>query len=263
MRKGYAINANFFSKVDTQDTAYFLGLLYADGTIYASKSNYKVSLRLKDPEPLHLFVKVLESESPVKPYGKNMYEAVVCNKQLVSNLIELGCVPRKSKVIRFPSLDDNLIQHFVRGYFDGDGSVGFNKSGNPFVSIAGNQEFLIGLGEELKEFVGIDSYLYPNKKTCQLQVRAWDDVALVLDWMYSEASFYIVRKAKIYLEFIKRYANYKQYREDARGIHFSKDLLMELYHKHKTWTRVAEVVGYSYDHLKVYRRSLGLTNYKG
>lgn len=40
------------------------------------------------------------------------------------DLCKHGCVPNKSLILTFPrTIPDNLIHHFIRGYFDGDGSV--------------------------------------------------------------------------------------------------------------------------------------------
>ena len=263
MRKGYAVDAEFFSRIDSQEKAYFLGLLYADGTIYSSKGNYKVSLVMKDRDIVWSFRKYLGSEAPVKEYKKGLYEVHICNKKIVEDLVALGCTPRKAKTITLPSLSSRFVSHFVRGYFDGDGSVGFRKTGNSFVSIAGNETFILQLGRVIYDNTGVTPHVYPNDKTCQLIIRAWDGVVDVLDWFYTEARVFLNRKYNIYQEVLYRYENYKQYREDSRGIHFSKEFLVEMYKKYKTWTKVAEVIGYSYDHLKVYRRSLGLTNYKG
>jgi len=63
-------------------------------------------------------------------------------------LIKLGCVPNKSLILKFPSLDifsnKSLIYPFIRGYFDGDGSI-FESKNNFYISISGNNDFLQGL----------------------------------------------------------------------------------------------------------------------
>ena len=63
-----------------------------------------------------------------------------------NRLIELGCVPQKSLILRFPSLtifsSVNLIRHFVRGYVDGDGSLSYTTTGRLVIYIIGTKEFL-------------------------------------------------------------------------------------------------------------------------
>lgn len=46
-----------------------------------------------------------------------------------ADLISHGCIPQKSLILKFPEISKELIPHFIRGYFDGDGSVGiYNNS---------------------------------------------------------------------------------------------------------------------------------------
>ena len=47
---------------------------------------------------------------------------------MFNDLIKQGCIPNKSLVLTFPNkhqVPENLINHFIRGYFDGDGSINY------------------------------------------------------------------------------------------------------------------------------------------
>ena len=47
---------------------------------------------------------------------------------MANDLINLGCIPNKSLILLPPKLKDEFISHFIRGYFDGDGSIGKYKN---------------------------------------------------------------------------------------------------------------------------------------
>lgn len=267
MNKKYGVDDTFFEEINTEEKAYFLGLLFADGSVSNKKSRYVISLSLKDRELVELFGKTLKSGAEVKTYlteSSTMHTIVVCNKRLVTQLVGYGCESPKARNIRLPKLTYEMTRHFIRGYFDGDGSLSFNKSGNPTFNIASNINFIIDLARWVEENLGISPYVNPGPvgKTCLLNIRNWDEAVRITDWLYTRSTVYLKRKEALYQDLKKRYKNYLSYREDCRGIRYSRQFLVNLYHNCGTWKKVAEVLGYHPDHLKVYRRTLGLTNYK-
>ena len=82
----------------------------------------------------------------------------VTNKHLHTNLSILGCTPRKSLILQFPKdsifkeskqySKKELIRHFIRGYFDGDGCISFTYANkfhtkySPIALIVGTEKFL-------------------------------------------------------------------------------------------------------------------------
>ena len=113
-----------------------MGFLYADGGVTAKNNKYILALSLstKDIEHLEKFKKNLNSTNPIrtKPgsgYLPNTYYVALelYSKKLVTDLINVGCYPNKSLTLKFPNTnyfnDPSLIRHFIRGYFDGDGSA--------------------------------------------------------------------------------------------------------------------------------------------
>ena len=132
MIRTYSVNENYFDKIDSEDKAYFLGLLYADGYNYTARKNNHFSLSLADEDVLLLFKKAIDSEHLIykiksrSERHSQQYRLQINSKKLCERLTQLGCVQNKGRVLTFPSTDDlptNLIPHFVRGYFDGDGSA--------------------------------------------------------------------------------------------------------------------------------------------
>lgn len=133
----YYCNYDFFEKIDSEEKAYWLGFLYADGCIVENKG---VNLLLAGYEKDHLekYKKSLESDHPIEERydtirDKNRPERIQHNVKvrinslkIVKDLADKGCLPRKSLTLEFPTKEqvpNDLIHHFVRGFFDGDGSV--------------------------------------------------------------------------------------------------------------------------------------------
>ena len=144
------MNENFFDEIDNEEKSYWLGFLYADGSISSSQNGIELSLKSSDIHHLKKFSKSLDFQN------KHIYQDDIrcrlnfCNKHMHNKLIELGCTPKKSLTLVFPTAEQvplDLIHHFVRGYIDGDGSVmvGLNHRGErvqPRLSILGTESFL-------------------------------------------------------------------------------------------------------------------------
>ena len=116
-------NENFFNKIDTEEKAYWLGFLYADGCVHDKPNSQKlITLVVKDKEVVEKFIKAIDGTFTVKKYSDN-YGVYLTSKIMFNDLCKLGCVPRKSLILTFPIINKELIHHFIRGYFDGDGTV--------------------------------------------------------------------------------------------------------------------------------------------
>ena len=152
------INENFFKKINTQETAYILGLLYADGWI-ENNHTFGIELLEHDKDILERIKSAMHSEQKLYPRiqkinNKLKYVFRVHRSCMVQDLICLGCTERKSLTLKFPNkniVPDELMSHFIRGYFDGDGCVSYKKKYRktinatiyiPIVSIVGTEAFL-------------------------------------------------------------------------------------------------------------------------
>lgn len=118
---------NYFENIDSIEKSYWLGYLYADG--YVNNSNMKLVLTTseKDIEVLNHFADcVLVDKNKIKKRihktGHISYSLIIFSKQMCKNLIESGCLNKKSFIIRLPELkDEEFYSAFLLGYYDGDG----------------------------------------------------------------------------------------------------------------------------------------------
>lgn len=144
--------------------AYVLGFWYADGHMRYSKS-YRIYFTSKDIEHLLLIRNLLSSSSPVVSSESKFPTLVVRSKKLYKDLENLGGIPRKSIAMCFPKIPEMYLQDFIRGYFDGDGSVykikyKSTKNGSIRSEIrsnftCGNREFLENINTILNNKLGV------------------------------------------------------------------------------------------------------------
>lgn len=133
---------NEFQVIDSQDKAYLLGMLYADGNVSISKRKdkegaiYKTTLVLDNNDILLL--EAIKETFPIfhtYPFNNGKSTEIRNNsKQCYFDLVNNGCLPRKSFENRYnlhiPPIPNELIPHFIRGYFDGDGGCTLSFSSN-------------------------------------------------------------------------------------------------------------------------------------
>lgn len=145
-----------FDNIDTEEKAYWLGFLYADGYVSSTVNTVEVSLKADDIDHLHKFKEFLHLQKNIEIgqvtcLGKKFSRCrvSVTDKHFHDRLVELGCTPKKSLTLTFPPLNifskEDLVIHFIRGYIDGDGCLTYTSTGRLVISIIGTFEFLGGI----------------------------------------------------------------------------------------------------------------------
>lgn len=212
----YHFNEHYFDQVDSQDKAYILGLLWADGHNRVDKGSVILELQEDDRLLLEKINSATENERPLRmvalneknPSWKNQYNLLWQSKHLSNILNKYGMCQRKSLVLEFPIwLDKNLYSHFVRGYVDGDGCVCYMKHNRKIqVSMTGTRMFLEYV-QKICESIGVKSYISHDKRAneviCQLSIVSNMCSATFLDWMYKDANLKIERKYDKYQQFLQ------------------------------------------------------------
>lgn len=212
MRK-HIINQTYFNKINNQTKAYWLGYLYADGNVYFGKSKeYRLSLPSKDYEHLVQFNKCLDSEYPIyriqdKKRNTYYYRIEVTSKVLTEALVKQGVVPRKTFIIKFPELRKDLIRHFIRGYFDGDGTIYIKpkKQGYYLGITSGSKQPLLQMKKILRESLKVAFYIYSIKKyhTLSMQGCRTPKLLKVYRYFYKNSSVFLERKRNKFKEILK------------------------------------------------------------
>lgn len=205
----YSLNENYFEQIDSAEKAYIIGLLYADGSVNKKQYNVKITLQEKDKDILDKINNLLGSDRKLNFISKpnersqNYYSLTVSNKKICEQLIKVGVVPNKAFKIRLPNLEDNLIFHFIRGYFDGDGYTNTDKRKKQTgcFALVSNVNFCEDVQNFLKQH-GIGSKIYihstRNLNSAEIRINKFNDIKNIYNLIYSNSTIHINRK---YLKF--------------------------------------------------------------
>lgn len=204
--KKYDMDESIFEKIDSEWKSYYLGLFYADAGLQLN--NVKLSLHEKDKELIDCLNNIIYdgkynlyytkpstflSKSTNKYYNKNgQYSICINRKKVVNDLIKLGCGLRKSLTLKFPSYDiipKHLFNHFLRGYFDGDGCIQFRS-----FHIISSDDFCIRFQKWMMDEMEIESYLKKQQKISRIFVHKQENIKKMYHFLYDNATIFLTRK---------------------------------------------------------------------
>ena len=195
----YTINEDIFSKIDSPDKAYWLGVIYSDG--YITKAEYTnkfgIAVAERDKNWLEKFKQFLNYSGEIKEYetGKTSFvpglpyvRLLIGNNKIVKDLINLGVVENKTKLIKkLPNI--SYLDDFIRGYIDGDGAL---TKKLPHITISGNKEFL----EDIANYFQLPYHLYQDKSIYSLQYNK-NCSEYLEKRLYKNANYYLDRKYEV------------------------------------------------------------------
>jgi hypothetical protein len=143
----YQYRQDAFSVIDTQEKAYWLGFLYADGWVSTKLDKFYLTISDKDEEHLKEYRDFLCPDRPIeRDRSRNSVRVSIVSKRLTQDLVKLGCTPRKSLTLKAPTeemVPKHLVHHFIRGYFDGDGCARLSKKDTRVsVSFVGTEDII-------------------------------------------------------------------------------------------------------------------------
>jgi hypothetical protein len=204
-RRKHFFNFDFFKEINTEEKAYFLGLLYADGYISPNGNQTSISLQEEDVDILEKFKENTgftgNLEYIVRPKPrKNMCKLTFSSKDFATHLKNKGCQNKKSLILKFPSekmVPKNLIKYFILGYFDGDGGVAYGKNKVLRATFTGTKSFLKKVKLFFKENnidFGSISEKTNSKGVFDLQYGSSFPAAKVLSFLYAKSNIFMKRK---------------------------------------------------------------------
>ena len=219
-RYTYHFNEHYFDCIDSQDKAYILGLLWADGHNSIDKGSVILELQEEDKPLLERINDLTENERPLRkvplhdknPAWKNQYRLLWQSKYLSNVLNNYGMYQQKSLVLEFPRwLNEELYPHFIRGYMDGDGCVYCAKQNHRIqVNMIGTRMFLEQV-QKICTSIGVKSYITHDKRAneviCQLLIASNVCSITFLDWVYKDVNLKMERKYNKYQQFLQNINN--------------------------------------------------------
>ena len=202
--------------------AYTLGFFTADGSMTKNKRGaHFIELQITDKDLLYKIRQLLGSNHKITERKRNVrwrntYRLQIGSKEIFSDLLKIGLTPAKSKTVKLPKIPKKYFNCFVRGYFDGDGSVTVscykrkNRNNKKYITIlwgfiSGSRKFLEELRDKLKKiggFRGGNFCYYSGGYRLFFSVK---DSLILYNFMYGDASnnLFLPRKKKIFEKYFK------------------------------------------------------------
>jgi hypothetical protein len=186
----YTFDETFFTCIDSEEKAYILGFIMADGFIESSGRALTITLNKRDADLLEKIKQCLKANIPLAIKGKEkQFRALTfCSKRIVADLAHFSIARNKTKTLKFPDLASRLYSHFLRGYFDGDGHIGYRQC----ALTVGSASFLEGLLNFLWESHGFRPWI--GNRTTYYHLQFNKKQSPFINWLYADARIYLARK---------------------------------------------------------------------
>jgi intein-encoded DNA endonuclease-like protein len=224
-RKEY--NEKYFEQIDSEEKAYFLGLICADGNITNNSEihRYQISLKLhiKDLHILNSFIKSIDGEMCVWFHKhQEIGEVKISGKKIINDIGKLGVIPNKSLVIKYPIIEEKFERHFLRGYFDGDGCIRIstdkrdNSKRGDLRIVSGSMEILNMINQRFRFLFGTSLNKVYGSKNKNYGFIGWagmSDIEKIYYGFYEGSNFFLTRKKLIFDNVIEIIRNKEKYRK--------------------------------------------------
>lgn len=211
----YKVDIDFFKCINTEEKAYILGFICADGHI--SEDRLVITVAEKDLDILEKIRGVMHSNHPIKkikrinPYNKTdrkqltLVELMIGRKELVEPLFNMELSSNKTYTLNgdiLKYIPKYLMRDFLRGYFDGDGNVFFGRrytSGYKYnINVCGNEDFLL---KSFQAYFPSSNRLYKDlySKQCYVwKISSRDKIRDFMHYLYYNSSIFLQRKYNEY-----------------------------------------------------------------
>lgn len=211
------VRDNLFETISNEEDAYWLGFIYADGSIN-DRGRFELSLKSTDVEHLHKFAKYCGFTGKVTIGVAKCNDKIhwrcrmgFGNQALKKKFNNLGVIARKGSTLKFPKFitDPDLIRHFIRGYIDGDGGLGiYHYSRGTCIALyaTGTKDMLTNILFHLPiktkatlRTKNLESNCFHFNIGGRLKAQA------AIDYLYQNSTIYLDRKFEKYNEICRFY----------------------------------------------------------
>lgn len=216
---GSRTNLNWkFESIKNETEAYIMGLIMSDGWV-TSNRQIGIRLNIKDKNVLYKIASYFSENINLKKNG-NFCLFKISSCEAFYNLKKYGITTNKTyDNLRIPEMDEELIRHFIRGYFDGDGTIYVDRSFLIYNICSINEEFLIQIQNVLsnngiyssinkevrkgKKMFVVDHYCQDCKNMYRLFIRRKSELIKFHEFMYDKSTIFMERKYNKYRDNIE------------------------------------------------------------
>lgn len=204
------INSNYFSVIDSEEKAYWLGFLFTDGSVDHYKSTGRIRLQLKkeDKEILEKYRECLQLDCRIiENKQRSLVSVEFTDEQIFNDLSKYGIIPNKTyecKHIPFDKIPSQFLVPFIRSLYDGDGYLTMSEDCSTDVTFG----FTTYYESVVQEFqLAIDNLINKTNHNKNIFTNAWHSnwrgklqVLSILDILYKNSNIHLNRKYQKYLK---------------------------------------------------------------
>lgn len=208
---------SYFEIIDNEEKAYWLGFILADGSIKKDTNSLRIGLSIRDYDHLHRFKKSIKSATHIREYDASLngkkYPScsfTITSKKLINDLNKLNIFANKSKKEKpYLGIPDNLIKHYIRGFFDGDGWISIydrskeNKNQRCEIGFGSSKEMLLYIKEELNKNNIILNKITPFSSIFKITTSNQNEILKFIKYIYKDCSLYLPRKYEKSFDFCR------------------------------------------------------------
>lgn len=212
---------------ENANSFYLLGLYLTDGNLYkGNRTTYQATLKITDYSLLESIRDLISKDKPIcKVKNSNCFKFIINNKPICDWLFKYGCIPNKTKIVKFPNIPEEHYPHLIRGMIDGDGSIAlysyarirFDSASYDLISGVSLILNKWGIANEIFETPWISSVINGQvvKSTTQMYRIAISGLTAykLLKILYKDANLFLDRKKVIADKIFNQYES-KGFSED-------------------------------------------------
>lgn len=213
------LDEHFFQHINSDIKAYFLGLIIADGNVFVSttdnrQASISITLDLEDEYLLNAFKNAVKTNTSVGHDGRGCGQIAVRSDIMAAELAQYGVVPRKSDKTYLPHIDKQYMGGLLRGIFDGDGSIVAKPEPNSTrfvhrIAFCGTHQLMQDIYDYMTQNYLMEMqrtvYDYKDRQLSELHFNCMNDIYLLGELMYQDATVFMKRKHNIYMTFKEHY----------------------------------------------------------
>lgn len=206
----YSFNENYFKEIDSNEKAYWIGFILADGCIKKDNA-FQITLSEQDEKHIQRFIECINGDFKIvkeKRSYDGKYNSVLRIKRVSfsKDLENLGISKNKSTNEKPIEMKDEYIRHFIRGIFDGDGWLNFSEKSREF-GVCSSIEICEYIKDHLDTVLEVHSnkVIKNNSKKdndlYRIRYTRKNDIKKIMDYLYEDTDLYLERKYDKYNNF--------------------------------------------------------------
>ena len=195
-------NRHIFDQIDTQEKAYWLGFILADGYLNTNKHMLRIKLGNKDKHHLEKFIQFLNGSKDMlkseqhNTTGNIQWYVSTYSKEIYNALSKLKIEQAKSGHEQIPPINEKYYRSFIRGLWDGDGFIRENLKG---IGLVGSYECMNFVQQHFKNTLNIKPLkIYEHYNTYKIQYRSTKEaIPKIISYLYQDGDIALDRKMEL------------------------------------------------------------------